>query len=53
MNVAFRGENIMEKIRTVCRYCSEKHCCRGLCREMNDYLLKERKKKNERKRYVR
>ena len=31
----------MEKKETVCRYCTEKHCCRGLCKEMNDYLVKQ------------
>ena len=38
----------MEKVNEVCRYCSEKHCCRGLCKEMNDYLIKKRGKQNER-----
>lgn len=38
----------MEKVNEVCRHCSEKHCCRGLCKEMNDYLIKKRGKQNER-----
>lgn len=38
----------MEKKNEVCRYCSEKHCCRGLCKEMNDYLV-NKEKKNRRK----
>lgn len=34
----------MEKVYTICNHCSEKHCCRGLCKEMNDYLVERRKK---------
>ena len=43
----------MEKNYQVCRYCSEKHCCKGLCREMNDYLISKKNKEilnNEKRR---
>jgi hypothetical protein len=30
----------MEKNYRICKYCSEKHCCRGLCKEMNEFLIK-------------
>lgn len=36
----------MEKKYEVCRYCSEKHCCRGLCKEMNEFLVKNKEKEN-------
>lgn len=39
----------MEKITKVCRYCSEKHCCRGLCKEMNEYLVKENENKRRKR----
>lgn len=35
----------MEKNYQVCKYCSEKHCCRGLCKEMNEYLMNKRRDK--------
>lgn len=44
----------MEKIYSVCNRCGEKYCCRGICKEMNDYLVnqkKQREKRNARKRY--
>lgn len=31
----------MDKIYEVCNHCSEKHCCRGLCKEMNEFLIKK------------
>lgn len=31
----------MKKNYQVCKYCSEKHCCRGLCKEMNNFLVSE------------
>lgn len=34
----------MEKIYKVCDKCGDKHCCRGLCKEMNDYLVNKNKK---------
>ena len=36
----------MQKINEVCQYCTEKHCCRGLCKEMNEYLIKKKKEKS-------
>ena len=33
----------MNKIQEVCGICTEKHCCRGLCREMNNYLINKQK----------
>lgn len=44
----------MEKIYSVCNRCVDKYCCRGVCKEMNDYLVKKNEqkgKKNARKRY--
>lgn len=38
----------MEKIFKVCDRCGDKHCCRGLCKEMNNYLVKKREKENKR-----
>lgn len=29
----------------ICENCSEKYCCRGLCREMNDYLINKKKER--------
>lgn len=29
----------MGKKYEVCSNCSEKHCCRGLCKEMNKFLI--------------
>lgn len=40
----------MEKIYEVCKLCVDRYCCRGLCREMNDYLVKERE--NKRKKFL-
>jgi hypothetical protein len=34
----------MERDYRICKYCSEKHCCRGLCKEMNEYLTRSKKK---------
>lgn len=31
-------------IYEICNKCTEKHCCRGLCKEMNDYLVNKNKK---------
>ena len=36
-------ENIY--VYQICNKCTEKHCCRGLCKEMNDYLVDEKKRK--------
>lgn len=33
----------MEKVHEVCNHCSEKHCCRGLCKEMNEFLINKKK----------
>lgn len=32
----------MDKVYSVCNNCVDRHCCRGLCKEMNDYLVKKR-----------
>lgn len=37
----------MEKSYTICSNCGDKHCCRGLCKEMNDYLVKKKNKKTK------
>lgn len=31
--------------REICARCGDRFCCRGLCREMNDLLVSEKKKK--------
>ena len=33
----------------ICTNCTEKYCCRGLCKEMNEYLLAEKRKLNKTK----
>ena len=33
--------------KNYCRLCTEKHCCRGICREVNNALIKERKEKRK------
>lgn len=37
----------MDKVHEVCSNCTEKHCCRGLCKEMNDYLVRKRNKSSK------
>lgn len=29
----------MNKAYSVCENCVDKYCCRGLCKEMNEYLI--------------
>ena len=31
----------------ICANCGDKYCCRGLCAEMNAYLLMQRKNKRK------
>ena len=33
------------KIHEICDNCGDKHCCHGLCKEINDYLVEKRKEK--------
>ena len=35
----------MDKVHEICDNCGDKHCCRGLCKELNDYLIKQKKEK--------
>lgn len=37
----------MDKIYEVCYNCGDKHCCHGLCKELNDYLVSKRKKSSK------
>lgn len=37
----------MDKAYEVCNNCTEKHCCRGTCKEMNDYLVNKRNKSSK------
>ena len=37
----------MDKVHEVCNNCTEKHCCRGICKEMNDYLVAKRNKSSK------
>lgn len=37
----------MEKVHTICSNCADKYCCRGICKEMNDYLVKKNKEKKD------
>ena len=34
----------MDKLYEVCYNCGDKHCCHGLCRELNDYLVAKENK---------
>lgn len=34
----------MEKVHSVCNRCGDRHCCRGICKEMNNYLANKNKK---------
>ena len=29
--------------KEVCQYCTECHCCRGICKEMNNFLINKKK----------
>ena len=33
----------MDKNIKICYNCGEKHCCHGICKEMNDYLVEKNK----------
>lgn len=35
----------MEKVYSVCNRCGDRHCCRGICKEMNEYLIKKKKER--------
>lgn len=35
----------MDEKKKICANCGDKYCCRGLCKEMNDYLMKTREYK--------
>ena len=43
----------MSEIREICVNCGDKYCCRGLCREMNDYLVSRKEESYEKKRLSR
>ena len=43
----------MSEIREICTNCGDKYCCRGLCREMNDYLVSRKEGSYEKKRLSR
>lgn len=32
----------MDYVYEICNRCVDRHCCRGLCEKMNDYLVKKR-----------
>lgn len=34
----------MDYVHEVCIRCVDRHCCRGLCKEMNDYFAKKNNK---------
>lgn len=40
------SKNEFEK-QKICERCGDKYCCHGLCREMNDFLIKKRKEKKK------
>lgn len=37
----------MDKVHQVCYNCGDKHCCRGLCKKINDYLINKNKTCNK------
>lgn len=37
----------MDKVHQVCYNCGDKHCCRGLCEKINNYLVGKRNKSNK------
>ena len=39
----------MNKIQEICGICTEKHFCRGLCKEMNNYLINKQKENTNEK----
>ena len=38
-----------EKIKALCERCGDRHCCKGLCKEMNAYLVKKKREKRRTK----
>ena len=34
-----------ENASDICNRCGDRHCCMGLCREMNAYLVKKKREK--------
>ena len=43
----------MEKVYQICNRCGDRHCCRGLCKEMYEHINKKNNKRNGRKEYGR
>ena len=39
----------IKKIPEVCERCVDRHCCKGLCKEMNAYLAKKKREKRRTK----
>lgn len=39
----------MEKVYEICGRCGDSYCCRGICKEMNDYLVKQKNRQEKRK----
>lgn len=37
------------KVKDVCENCTEKYCCKGICKEMFEYLQKATRKKVQKK----
>lgn len=37
----------MNYVYEVCNKCGDRYCCRGLRREMNDYLVRQKGKKTK------
>lgn len=33
--------------KTFCRLCTEKHCCRGICIQVNNALIKEKRREEK------
>lgn len=48
-SISLRGGELMgyKTEREVCQYCTERHCCRGICKEMNDFLINKKKEVKE------
>lgn len=40
----------MSEKKEICMNCGDRYCCRGLCREMNELLIQERKQNQKEKR---
>lgn len=37
----------MEKVHKICGNCTEKNFCRGMCRELNNYLVNKQKQNKD------